>query len=233
MPPFPVGVAGVPVLDGAVLDLGIVERDQLDHRGVELVLVAHRRGAAFEVGDVAALVGDDERALELAGIGGVDAEIGAELHRAAHALRNVDEGAVGEDRRVEAGEEIVARGHDRAEIFPNQVRKLPDRLGDGAEDDAGALQLGAEGGGDGDAVEHRVDRDLARALDAGEHLLLLDRDAELGVDAQDFGIDLVEAAELGLLLGLGVIIGILEIDRRDVELGPARPPPWSARRDRP
>ena len=49
-----------------------------------------------------------------------------------------------------------------------------------------------------DAVEHRVDRDLARAFDPGEHLLLLDRDAELLVDAQDFGIDLVEAAELGL-----------------------------------
>ena len=72
-----------------------------------------------------------------------------------------------------------------------------------------------------DAVEHRVDRDLARALDAGEHLLLLDRDAELFVDAQDLGIDLVEAAELRLRLGLGIIIGVLEIDLRDVELGPA------------
>ena len=72
-----------------------------------------------------------------------------------------------------------------------------------------------------DAVEHRVDRDLARALDAGEHLLLLDRDAELLVDAQDFGIDLVERAELRLRLGLGIIISVLEIDRRDVELGPA------------
>ena len=82
------------------------------------------------------------------------------------------------------------------------------------------LQLLAEGGGDADAVEHRVDRDLARAFDAGEHLLLLDRDAELLVDAQDFGIDLVEAAELGLGLGRGVIIGVLVIDLRDVELGP-------------
>ena len=71
-----------------------------------------------------------------------------------------------------------------------------------------------------DAVEHRVDRDLARAFDAGEHLLLLDRDAELLVDAQDLGIDLVEAAELGLRLGRGVIISVLVIDRRDVELGP-------------
>ena len=42
-------VAGVPVLHRRVLDLGVVERDQLDHGGVQLVLVAHRRGAAFEV----------------------------------------------------------------------------------------------------------------------------------------------------------------------------------------
>ena len=43
-------VAGVPVLHGRVLDLGVVERDQLDDRGVQLVLVAHRRRAALEVG---------------------------------------------------------------------------------------------------------------------------------------------------------------------------------------
>ena len=86
-----VGVARVPVLHGGVLDLGVFEGHQLDHGGVQLVLVAHRRGAALEVRDVGALVGDDEGALELSGVGGVDAEIGGELHRAAHALGNVAE----------------------------------------------------------------------------------------------------------------------------------------------
>src|SRR5690606_7833967 len=69
-------VAGVPVLHGRVLDLGIVQRDQFDHRRVQLVLVAHGRGAAFQVADVGALLADDEGALELAGVAGVDAEIG-------------------------------------------------------------------------------------------------------------------------------------------------------------
>ena len=92
-------------------------REDLDHRGVQLVLVAHRRGAAFEVADVAALVGDDQGALELAGVLGIDAEIGRQLHRAADALGHVDEGAVGKDRAVEAGEIIVALRNDRAEIF--------------------------------------------------------------------------------------------------------------------
>ena len=45
-------VAGIPVLDGRILDLCIVQRDQLDDRGVELVLVPHRRGAAFEIAHI-------------------------------------------------------------------------------------------------------------------------------------------------------------------------------------
>ena len=83
---FAVLVARIPVLDRRVFDLGVVERDELDHRGMQLILVAHRGGAAFEIADIGALVGDDQRALELAGVRCVDAEIGRQLHRAAHAL---------------------------------------------------------------------------------------------------------------------------------------------------
>ena len=50
-----VGVARIPVLNGRIFDLGVVERDQLDHRRVQLVLVAHRRRAAFEIADVGAI----------------------------------------------------------------------------------------------------------------------------------------------------------------------------------
>ncbi len=52
---------------------------------MELVLVADGRRAAFQIADVGALVGNDQRALELAGIALVDAEIGRQLHRAANA----------------------------------------------------------------------------------------------------------------------------------------------------
>ncbi len=51
-------------------------------------------------------------------------------------------------------------------------------------------------------VEHGVDRDLAGALDPGEHLLLLDRDPELLVGAADLGVELVERGE-GRLLACG------------------------------
>src|ERR1700712_4150902 len=62
------GIAGVPVLYRRILDLGVVVGDEFDYGGVQLVLVALRRGAAFEVADVSALVGDDQRALELSGV---------------------------------------------------------------------------------------------------------------------------------------------------------------------
>ncbi len=155
------GVARIPVLHRRIFDLGVVERDQFDHGGVQLVLVAHRRGAAFEIADIGALVGDDQRALELAGVLLVDAEIGRQLHRAAHARRHVDERAVGEHRRVERGEEVVGHRHDRAEIFLHQLGMLAHRLRDRHEDHAGLLQLLLEGGGDRDRIEHRIDRDAA------------------------------------------------------------------------
>ena len=122
-----------------------------------------RRRAAFEIADVGALVGDDQRALELAGILLVDAEIGRQLHRAAHARRHVDERAVGKHRRIERGEEIVGDRHHRAEIFPHQLRMLVHRFRDRAEDHAGLGELRLEGGRDRNRIEHRVDRDLAHA----------------------------------------------------------------------
>ncbi len=217
MPPLPSLVARVPVLHGRVLDLGVVERDQLDHRGVQLVLVALRRRAALEVAHVAARVGDDQRALELAGAGGVDAEVGRQLHRAAHALRHVDERAVGEHRGVQRGEEVVALRHDRAEVAPHQLGVVLDRFRDRAEDDAELAELLLEGGGDRDAVEHVVHRD------AGQHLLLPDRDAELLVGAQQLGIDLFQALR-PVVIGLGrrIVADRLVVDRRVLDPRPAR-----------
>ena len=60
-------VARVPVLHRRVLDVGVVERHQLDHRRVQLIGVELRRRAAFEVRHRRAFFGDDQRALELPG----------------------------------------------------------------------------------------------------------------------------------------------------------------------
>ena len=117
--------------------------------------------------------------------------------------------------------------HDLAEPFADEIGIFLDRLADAAEDDARAFQFLAEGGRDRHRIEHRIDRDaafrqavLAELLDAREHLLLGDRDAEFLVHAQDFGIDLVEAPKLGLRLRLGVIKSVLIVDRVHPELCP-------------
>ena len=111
-PALAVLVAGEPVLDRRVLDLGILHRDQFDHCSVQLVLIARGCGAAFEVAHIRAFIGDQQRALKLAGLGLVDAEIGRKLHRAAHALGDVAERPIGEDRRVQRRIEVVRHRHD-------------------------------------------------------------------------------------------------------------------------
>ena len=106
-------ISGIPVLDGGVLDIGILFHDDFHHGGVQLLFVPHGGGAAFHVTHVGAFIGHDERALELAGAFCIDAEVAAELHRAADALGDIAEGTVGENGAVEGGEIVVAGRHHR------------------------------------------------------------------------------------------------------------------------
>src|SRR6185312_7496570 len=178
-------VAGIPVLHRRVLDLGIVEGDQLHHGGVQLVLVAGRRRAALEIAHMRAFLGDDQGALELAGVLLVDTEIGRQLHRAAYTLGDEAERAVGEDRGVERRIIVIGHRHDRAQVLLHQFAVLADRLRNRAEDDADLGQFFAKGGDDRDRVHHRIDGHgpvrlaLARAFDAGEDGALLERHTEL------------------------------------------------------
>src|SRR3990170_2923258 len=128
-------VTGVPVLDRGVLDLRVVERDELDDRRMELVLVPDRCRAAFKIAHVRALIRDDQRPLELARVRCIDSEVRGELHRAPHARRDVCEGAVAEHGRVQAGEEVVVERDDGAEPLLHEVGVFLDRIGERAEDD--------------------------------------------------------------------------------------------------
>ena len=186
------GIAGVPVLDRRIFDLGVVQCDQFDHRRMQLVLVAHRGRAALQIGAVAALVGDDQGPFELAGVRRIDAEIGRQLHWAFHARRDVDERAVAEDRAVQGREIVVRDRHHRPQIFAHQLRVFAQGLGNRHENHAHFRQLGLEGGDHADAVKHRIHGVARRALDACQHFLLLQRDAQLGVDGENLRIDLVQ-----------------------------------------
>src|SRR5207302_10431463 len=57
-------VARVPVLNRGILDLRIVEGDQFDDRGMQLIRVADRRRASLEIAHVRAGGGNDERSLD-------------------------------------------------------------------------------------------------------------------------------------------------------------------------
>ena len=60
-------ITRIPVLHGGVFNLGVVQHHQLDHRGVQLVVVALGRGAAFKIADIAAFIGNDQSAFKLSG----------------------------------------------------------------------------------------------------------------------------------------------------------------------
>ena len=213
-------VTGEPVLNGRIFDLGVFLDHDFHHGGVQLGRVALRGGTALKVGHIRALIRDDQRALKLAGVFRVDAEIGGQFHRATHPRRDVDERAVREHSRVQRGIEVVRLGHDAAQIFLDQFGVLFDRLGDRAEDHTGLFQFGLERGADRHRVKHRIHRDLAAfgghvlgALNTCKDHLFLERDAQLFIGRQQFGIDLVQ--RLGLFLHrfrTGIVILVLKID---------------------
>ena len=107
----------IPVLDRRVADRRAFHRDQFDDRRVQRRRRELRRGAALDVVHLRAFVGDDQRALELAHVLGVDAEVGLQRHRHFDARRHVDERAARPHGRVERGELVVAGRNDRREIL--------------------------------------------------------------------------------------------------------------------
>ena len=88
------------------------------------------------------------------------------------------------------------------------------RFGEGAEDNSQISQLLLERGRHGDAVEHRIDRHTRQLL------LLLERNAQLLVGAQDLRIEFLQALEAGLLFGRGVVDDVLVVDRPVLDVGP-------------
>ena len=159
-----------PVLDGDVLDFRAFHRDQLDHGAVQRGGVKLRRGAAFHVGHLRAFIDDDEGALELAEILGVDPEIGLERMLHFHAWRHVDERSAAENGAVQRAEFVVADRNDFAEPFPENFRMIFQPLGAAHENDALLADR---------FLDVRINR-LAVELrfDAGEEFALLFGDAE-------------------------------------------------------
>ena len=207
-------VARVPVLHGGVLDRRVLQRDQLDHGRMELRRRALWCGAALEVADVRALVRDDQRTFELARSLGIDPKIRRQLHRAADTLRDVDERPLGEHGGVERGKEVVGVRHHGAEILLHELGMLADSLSERAEHDAELAELLLHRGPDTHRIEDRVHRH------AGQELLLVERNAELLVGAQQLRVDVLERLERRHRLGRRVVRLLLVVDWLVADVGP-------------
>ena len=183
---------------------------------MQLVLIAHRGCASFEIRHVGVVVRHYECALELTRVARVDAEIGAQLHRTAHALGNVDERAVAENGTVERGEEVVPVGHDRAEILAHEVGMVLYGVAYRAEDDALLRELLLESG----LHRHRVHDGIHRHT--AERKAFLERDAELVERLHQLRVYLLLAVVLLLRHRVGVVGNCLIVYLRQVEVSPRR-----------
>ena len=154
-----------------------------------------------------ALVHDDERALELAHVLGVDAEIGLERHVDVHTLGHVDERPARPHCRVEGGELVVGRGNHGAEVLLEQLLVVAEPMVGGQEDDAQLLEL---------LLDLVVDHlGVVLGTHAGEELLLRLGNPEPVEGALHVGGHVLP--RLGLLgRGLDVVVNVLEVDRADV-----------------
>ena len=84
-------ITRIPVLNGRVLHLSIILDDNLYDSRMELVLITHWRCTSLQVRNVGIIISDDQCTLKLTGVTGIDAEVTAQLHRTADALRNINE----------------------------------------------------------------------------------------------------------------------------------------------
>ncbi len=162
----------------------------------------------LDVVHVRALVGDDQRPLELAHVLGVDPEVGLQRDLDVDARRDVDERAARPDRGVQRGELVVADRDHGAEVLAEQVLVLAQRGVGVDEDHALLLEL---------LVDLVVDHlGLVLRRHSGDQALLLRLgDAQLVVGVLDVGRQVVPGRSL-LLRRADEVLDLVEVDAGQV-----------------
>ena len=207
-------VAGVPVLHGGILDFGVFFGHKFHDGAVELLAAKLGCGAAFEVAHAGIVIGDNQRAFELACFLVVDAEVGGKVHRALDSRRNIDEASVAKNRAVEGCKIVVASRDYATEIFFDEFGVFLDGIADGAEDDAHFHELFLVARVNTHGVENRIHGDV------GESLLFVERDAEFFEGGEEFRIYIFDFFVALLGFWRGVVNDVLQIDGIKVELAP-------------
>ncbi len=196
-----------PVLNGRVPAATVFLDDDLDHGRVQALRRVHGGRAALDVMDLRPLLDDDQRALELAHVLGVDPEIGLQRHINLDPGRNVHERAAAPDRRVQGRELVVLDRDDRREILLDQIGVFAHRGVGVDEDHALLLQVFTEA-----VIDHFR---FVLGAHAGQELAFGFRNAQLIERILDLGRHVVPG--LSLAVGrLHVIVNIIEIEFRQV-----------------
>jgi len=92
-------------------------------------------GTAFNIMHRRAFIHNDQRALELPNVGGVQTEVSLKRQINFHVLRHIDERTTRPDSAVQGGKFIVFRWNDRTKIFTEQIRILLEAIFDRQEND--------------------------------------------------------------------------------------------------
>ena len=125
-----------PVLNSDVLDFRTLESHEFNHGAVECGCLKLRRGAAFHIHDLAAFVGNDERAFKLAKVFGIDAEVGLQWMLHLHSWRDVDERTTRKNSAVQSREFVVTGRDDFAEPLAEDLRMFLEPFGGSHKDHA-------------------------------------------------------------------------------------------------
>ena len=127
-----------PVLDGGVANACVLLQHNLNHCGVQGVGLVDGGGAALNVVNVGVFVRNNQGALELAHVLGVNAEVRLQRDLHVNSRGNVHEGATGPYGGVQCGELVVANRDDGAEVFLEQFRVFA-QTGVGVDEDHALL----------------------------------------------------------------------------------------------
>ena len=166
-------ITRIPVLNGRVFHLCIILDNNLYDSRMELVLITHWRCTSLQVRNVSIIIGDDQCTLKLTGVTGIDAEVTAQLHRAADAFRNINERAIAEYATVQGCIEVITIRNHGSQILSYQIRMLLHSLTNTAEDDALLTEFLLEGS----LHRHRVHDGIHGG--AAQSQTLLQRNTEL------------------------------------------------------
>ena len=183
---------------------------------MKLVLIAHRGGTSLKITDVGTVVTHDEGAFELSRSTGVDAEIGAELHRTTHAFGDIDERTVGEHGTVQGCEVVVAIGHYTAQILTYKLGIFANGFTDTAEDDAFFLKTLLESRFHRNGVHNRIDGH------SGQLHTFFEGDAEFVEGLHQLRIDFIGTFQILSLCRVSIIGDGLIVDFRQMDMPPRR-----------